>query len=437
MAASLGEKIRALRKELNMTQTELAGSEMTKSMLSQIENNTAMPSMKNLQYLAARLGKPASYFLDQEELTESLPMERIQEEMKEAEALYRLGRIKEAADRLKELGDKYHFDHDSKLYADYLTKYGEVLIDLNQVEDVSAKILEAVRIYEKKYLYIEAAKAYLLLCGIPWNLFQYEKCLEILEQGIEIYSKAINRDYAFEMDLLYKRSVFTTSLDRIEEGIKATEEALELSGRTKIYYRTDELYKNIAVLNGLRGCYDNFDYYIEKAEKFAEATDNQLVLSSIGLVKAKRMNDTGHPQLALEYISRALEIANPLVLPLIYTEVARSYFLTKQYEKALDYIKRMKYPEYIPSKYDYAYIWSSKTIEGLCCLRMGRKQEALTAILEGIEKLEQIGASAILSEAYKAASEIYSEHDNYEEAYAALKKSNEIADKVKSKGLYY
>ncbi len=64
MAQSLGEKIKALRKELNMTQTDLAGSEMTKSMLSQIENNLATPSMKNLQYLASKLGKSMAYFLD-------------------------------------------------------------------------------------------------------------------------------------------------------------------------------------------------------------------------------------------------------------------------------------------------------------------------------------------------------------------------------------
>ena len=62
MTQKLGDKIKLLRKELNMTQSELAGNEMTKSMLSQIENNSAMPSMKNLQYLAARLGKPVSYF---------------------------------------------------------------------------------------------------------------------------------------------------------------------------------------------------------------------------------------------------------------------------------------------------------------------------------------------------------------------------------------
>lgn len=52
MDSSLGNKIKALRKELKMTQSQLAEPEMTKSMVSQIENGQAMPSMKNLQFIA-------------------------------------------------------------------------------------------------------------------------------------------------------------------------------------------------------------------------------------------------------------------------------------------------------------------------------------------------------------------------------------------------
>ena len=45
-----------------LTQTELAGSEMTKSMLSQIENGKATPSMKTLQYIAEKLECETSFY---------------------------------------------------------------------------------------------------------------------------------------------------------------------------------------------------------------------------------------------------------------------------------------------------------------------------------------------------------------------------------------
>lgn len=62
----LGEKLRLARLEAGLTQRQLCGGEITRNMLSQIENGTARPSMKRLQYLASRLGKPVSYFLGED-----------------------------------------------------------------------------------------------------------------------------------------------------------------------------------------------------------------------------------------------------------------------------------------------------------------------------------------------------------------------------------
>lgn len=62
----LGEKLRTARLEAGLSQRQLCGEEITRNMLSQIENGTAKPSMKTLQYLAGRLGKPVSFFLDED-----------------------------------------------------------------------------------------------------------------------------------------------------------------------------------------------------------------------------------------------------------------------------------------------------------------------------------------------------------------------------------
>ena len=61
----LGQRLRQARLEANMSQRALCGEEITRNMLSRIENGAAKPSMKTLQYLAARLGKPMSYFLEE------------------------------------------------------------------------------------------------------------------------------------------------------------------------------------------------------------------------------------------------------------------------------------------------------------------------------------------------------------------------------------
>lgn len=62
----IGNKIRQLRTEKLMTQSELAGSEITRNMLSQIENGIALPSLSTVIYLSKRLGVSAGFLLADE-----------------------------------------------------------------------------------------------------------------------------------------------------------------------------------------------------------------------------------------------------------------------------------------------------------------------------------------------------------------------------------
>ena len=65
----LGQRLRQARLEAGLSQRQLCGDAITRNMLSQIENGSATPSMDTLRFLAARLGKPTSYFLDEETVT--------------------------------------------------------------------------------------------------------------------------------------------------------------------------------------------------------------------------------------------------------------------------------------------------------------------------------------------------------------------------------
>lgn len=62
----LGEKLRLARQEAGFSQRQLCGDVITRNMLSQIEHGTARPSMDTLRYLAGQLGKPVSYFLEED-----------------------------------------------------------------------------------------------------------------------------------------------------------------------------------------------------------------------------------------------------------------------------------------------------------------------------------------------------------------------------------
>ncbi len=87
----LGEKLRQARLEAGLSQRQLCGEEITRNMLSLIEHGTAKPSMKTLQYLASRLGKSVSYFLE-----ETAILSPNQAVMAEARQLYDAGQFAEA-----------------------------------------------------------------------------------------------------------------------------------------------------------------------------------------------------------------------------------------------------------------------------------------------------------------------------------------------------
>lgn len=65
----LGQRLRQARLEAGLSQRQLCGEEITRNMLSLIENGSASPSMDTLRYLAHKLGKPMGYFLEEQAVT--------------------------------------------------------------------------------------------------------------------------------------------------------------------------------------------------------------------------------------------------------------------------------------------------------------------------------------------------------------------------------
>ena len=78
----LSQKLKQARLDAGLSQKALCGDRITRNMLSQIENGSARPSMDTLRYLAAGLGKPLSYFLEDDAVTS--PNQELMEKMRQA-----------------------------------------------------------------------------------------------------------------------------------------------------------------------------------------------------------------------------------------------------------------------------------------------------------------------------------------------------------------
>ena len=91
----LSQKLKQARLDAGLSQKALCGDRITRNMLSQIENGSARPSMDTLRYLAGQLGKPLSYFLEDDAVTS--PNQELMAKARAAEpseALHLLGQYK-------------------------------------------------------------------------------------------------------------------------------------------------------------------------------------------------------------------------------------------------------------------------------------------------------------------------------------------------------
>ena len=75
---TLGQKIKSIRLQKKITQSELARDQITRNMLSAIENDKAQPSLTTLKYIAKCLNVPQEYLLsDNDDLSFYLKKEKI------------------------------------------------------------------------------------------------------------------------------------------------------------------------------------------------------------------------------------------------------------------------------------------------------------------------------------------------------------------------
>ena len=95
---SIGSQILQARQAAGLSQRELAGTTITRNMLSLLEHDQAKPSLDTLQELAKRLGKPVSFFLG-----EDCPRVEGLDELRLARQAYRERAYARCLDHLEEI----------------------------------------------------------------------------------------------------------------------------------------------------------------------------------------------------------------------------------------------------------------------------------------------------------------------------------------------
>lgn len=183
---ALGEKIKQARLEAGLSQRQLCGEEVTRNMLSQIENGTAKPSMATLSYFASRLGKTVSFFLEED--TVCSPNQDV---MQRARMAVLDGKGKEAAEALKSYRRPDPvFDAEAMLLGRLAAlQWAETVLQKGQAA-YAAQILEEMDTLQDGYCAAYLQKQRLLLLAKARPQLRQEICKSLPSMDEELMLRA-------------------------------------------------------------------------------------------------------------------------------------------------------------------------------------------------------------------------------------------------------
>ncbi|MFL1662822.1 helix-turn-helix domain-containing protein [Bacillus cereus] len=391
--ATLGEKIKTLRKEKKLTQTELVGSELTKSMLSQIENGKATPSMKTLQYIAEKLECEMSFLLEEDE-------GEIVELIQKMEPLIKANKCDEVYKTLlpivqTELPSTLNT---ARLYKQFLT--GAVIMNDYHIEYY---VETAVSIFEKYTLYRERTETKLLFYYMLFKRKKYKECLQMIATIRDEYkAKNLEMDLITHIQLYLKEAIILLAYGNYEKCEKVILDALAFSKKHQVYYKTDEFYRILSYQKVITADKEQYLYYIKKSEQFAIFTEDILSIAIIDILKAYYYNTiTNEYTIALKHLEQFREKLKdePIFQDdgLYYLEKGKSLYGLKRYKEALAILKHATIPDYMSHPLDQSWVLTAGSYRALCYIELQDKKSALKEAKEAVQAIDSYPDSIFTS----------------------------------------
>ncbi len=374
----IGERIKHLRKQLGMTQTELAGEHMTKSMLSQIENGKAMPSMRTLRYLAEQLGQDAGYFLGEDD------GQGISELVRELETDMKHKEYAEIVRKVQPLLEgKLPMTLDVARMMEY---YAEACFHTVHSGGEEA-IRKAVDIYERFGLFVESAKVKYMNYAHLFSHGKYGSSLDLIREVRREYEqKKIGKDTLFELELYYAEAVSLSALGMNEESRDVMLAALTLSKEQEVYYLTEHFLRMLGNNYYESGDKEKSNEYRRKAKLYAEATDNKVTLAYIEMSEARIHNREGRYAQALELIEKVAGLQQKKSAN-YWMELGIYYYNTGHDEEAWDAFGRVVIPETAYHPLDRSNLYAADAYMARLSAKRGLLSEAAKLSARAYERV--------------------------------------------------
>ena len=385
--STLGERIRTLRKQRKLTLEALAGAQLTKGMLSLIENNKANPSMESLSYIAERLG------VEMSELLEETNQQELREVLNKAEKLF--------STEFDELTD----EHDQILalvgpYVDNLTQSYEAarLLDIysrtlyyEKMDGWQELLDRAASIYDQMNITSRLAAVGNFRALVKFTEHKYDNSLEILlKERSKIESRNGFIDPLTRLDFDYLEAVLHFAVGNADEAFRVMNEGIEFSREKQVFYRIDHLYR-LATLHAMMNEDEkSMAYYVHKLLLYGELADDEDAILYTKYVKVHYL--TSYKKSYKEALDLINKYSDELDISKTYSayafaEKGKALYGVGKYEEALSVFRKVVIADYIHHPFDLSVFYAVDAYAALCHLALGEKTEAHEAIHKAVTNI--------------------------------------------------
>ncbi|MEH6994029.1 helix-turn-helix transcriptional regulator [Neobacillus drentensis] len=386
----LGDRIRKIRKQKKLTLEALAGTELTKGMLSLIENNKAKPSMESLVYIAKGLGVEVT------DLLEEVSTQELRETLEKAETLYNQ-KGETATEKykllltlidpyIKKLTQGYESARLLDIYSQSL--YREELSGWEEFCN------QAEAMYDKMNLTAKRGQIAIFRSLVYFVKHDYHNALEILlKERKEIESNHVYIDPMTTVDLDYTEAVLHFAVGDDRAATVTMEKAIDFSKKNKIFYRIDDLYRLGAGQAMMRNDRENQELYLRKLKQYGEFADDSLSILVHDLIIAMTLNaENQEYRKALEIIDGYL--ADPkeedIVESLYIIEKGKSLYGLGEYREAILHFDKVETPDDTHHPFDLSLFYIRYSYKALCYCELGEMEEALQAAQLAVKNFETL-----------------------------------------------
>ena len=234
----VGAKIRATRRALKLTQSQLARPDFSVSYISAIERGQIQPSLRALAILAARLGLSTTQLLA-EQTTDGVVhshtlhkllqrQEAVELTFLEAEVSLQQGKALQAGEQLQQIATK-NLKRQQQAQLQYLL--GRAYLQMAQFEESKHALLEAARFAKDPGVF---SSMNLQIMNMLGNMFvathNYTEALGSYQRCLDLLASDQQRNPFFMIQVYTNKGECYMRLNQLEQAVKMFQQAAGLTG---------------------------------------------------------------------------------------------------------------------------------------------------------------------------------------------------------------